>query len=104
MLEVLRRPKIQKLHGQDDRGIRRFISTLYKASAIVVVPPPVPRVVPHDPKDDAVLLTAIGGKADVLTTRDQHLFHPGVLSLAGSYRLRIVSDYALLAELRAMNP
>jgi putative PIN family toxin of toxin-antitoxin system len=76
VLEVLRRPKIQKLHGQDDRGIRRFISALYKAAAIVVVPPPIPRAVPHDHKDDAILLTSIGGKADILTTRDQHFFIP----------------------------
>jgi predicted nucleic acid-binding protein len=104
VLEELRRPKIQALHGRDERGIRPYVSALYKAAAIVVVPQPVPRVVPHDPKDDAVLLTAIGGKADILTTRDQHLFHPDVLTLAASHGLRIVSDDALLAELGAPRP
>src|SRR5437762_13284835 len=68
VLEVLRRPKIQALHGHDERGIRRYISALYKAAAIAVVPKPMPRIVPHDAKDDAVMLTAIGGRADILTT------------------------------------
>src|SRR5438046_21584 len=62
VLEVLRRPKIQALHRQDERGIRRYVSALYKAAAVVIVPQSVPRIVPHDPKDDAVLLTAVGGR------------------------------------------
>jgi putative PIN family toxin of toxin-antitoxin system len=104
VLGVLRRPKIQSLHGRDERGIRRFVSSLYKASTIVHVPSPTPRVVPHDPKDDAILLTAIGGKADILTTRDRHFFHPGVVSLAAGHGLRILTDDQLLAELRAAQP
>ncbi len=30
-LQVLRRPKIQALHGLDEQGIRRFVKSLYKA-------------------------------------------------------------------------
>lgn len=101
VLVVLRRPKIQALHGLDERGIRRYVSALYNAAAMVHVPHPVPRVVPHVPKDDPILITAIGGKANDLATRDQHLFHPDVLKIAASYGVRIISDDALLAELRA---
>ena len=104
VLQVLRRPKIQALHRLDEQGIRRFVKALYKAALIVQVPEPIPRVVPHDPKDDAIMLTAIGGKAERLATRDQHLFHPDVLKIAASYGVRIISDDALLAELRAPGP
>jgi putative PIN family toxin of toxin-antitoxin system len=104
VLQVLRRPKIQALHGLDEHGIRRFVTALYKAALIVQVPHPIPRVVPHDPKDDAILLTAIGGKAERLATRDQHLFHPDVLKIGASYRVRIITDDALLEELRADRP
>lgn len=104
VLEVLRRPKIQALHGLSDYGIRRYVSTLYKAAAIVKVPQPVPRVVPRDSQDDVIVITAIGGRADVLATRDQHLFHPDVLRITAAYRLRIMSDDALLTELRAQKP
>ena len=104
LLDVLRRPKIKELHGRDEHGIRRFIASLYKAAIIVDVPHPVPRIVPHDPKDDVVLLTAIGGKANVLTSRDQHLFHRDVPTFAAGHGLRIIRDDDLLAELRASRP
>ncbi len=100
VLNVLRRPNMQKLHGLDERGMHRFVSSLYKAATIVVVPQPIPRVVP----DDAVLLTAIGGKASYLATRDHHLFHADVLALAATHGLRIITDDALLGELRSAKP
>jgi putative PIN family toxin of toxin-antitoxin system len=99
LLDIMRRPKIRKVHGLNERGIRRFISTIYKASTMVQVPQPAPRVVPGDPKDDVIMLTAIGAKADVLTTRDRHFFHSDVAALAASHGLRIVTDDQLLTEL-----
>src|SRR4051794_34714919 len=92
VLEVLRRPKIQALHGLDEQGIRRFIKALYKAAVIIEVPRPMPRVVPDDPKDDVILLTAIAGRADRLATRDRHVFHPEVLRIAAGYGVQIVTD------------
>lgn len=104
VLKVLRRPNIQALHGLDEKGIRRFVSALYRVATIVVVPQSVPRVVPHDPKDDAIVLTAIGGKANVLAARDHHFFHPDVLALAARHGVRIVRDDELLKELQASRP
>lgn len=103
-LNVLRRPRIRSLHGGDEHDIRRFISSLYKAAAIVQVPQFLPRVIPRNPKDDAVLMTALGGQADVLATRDQHFFDPGVLAFANSRGLRVLRDDQLLNELRAAQP
>ncbi|HEX5446750.1 MAG TPA: putative toxin-antitoxin system toxin component, PIN family [Pirellulales bacterium] len=59
LLVVLRRPKIRALHGLDERGIRRFVSSLYKIPNIVQVPKSLPRIVPRDPKDDAQELRAV---------------------------------------------
>jgi putative PIN family toxin of toxin-antitoxin system len=104
LLEVLRRPKIQALHGLDEHGIRRFVTALYKVSEIVTLPQPIPRVALHDPDDDAVLFTALGGRADVLATRDRHLLHADVQAFALSHGLRIMGDDTLLAELRCEQP
>ena len=104
VLDVLRRPKIQALHGLDERGMRRFVTALYKSATIVIVPQPVPSVVPHDPDDDAVLFTALGGRADVLATRDRHLLHADIQAFAAQHGLRIMSDDALISELRRALP
>jgi len=101
LLDVLRRPKIRQLHGRDEDGIRRFVSSVYKVATVVALPHPMPRLIPQDPKDDPVLMTAIGGKADILTTRDQHFFHADVLAVASSFGVRIVGDDQLLAEWQA---
>lgn len=100
-LNVLRRPRIQSLHGRDEHGIRRFVTSLYKVAIIVQVPRSLPRLVPRDPKDDSVLITALGGQANILTTRDEHFFDPGVLAFASAHGLRIVRDDQLLVELRS---
>jgi putative PIN family toxin of toxin-antitoxin system len=104
LFEVLRRPQMQRLHGLNEEGMRRFVRSLYKAATIVVVPQPIPRVVPHDAKDDAVLLTAIGGKANYLATRDRHFSHPDVLALAARHGVLIVTDDALIGQLRTAKP
>jgi putative PIN family toxin of toxin-antitoxin system len=101
LLNVMRRPDLQALHGLDEREMRRFIRALYHVASIVVLPHPIPRLVPGDQQDDKVLLTAIGGKADVLATRDHHLHEDGVPELAATHGVRVVHDLLLLAELRA---
>ncbi|HJT33546.1 MAG TPA: putative toxin-antitoxin system toxin component, PIN family [Pirellulales bacterium] len=104
LLLVLRRPRIRALHGRDEHGIRRFLSSLYKVAMIVHLPASLSRLVPRDPKDDAVLLTAMSASADVLTTRDQHFFDSAVLAFAARHGVRIVRDDDLLQELRAAGP
>jgi len=57
-------------------------------------------VVPDDPDDDPIVQTAVIGRADVLCTRDPHFSHRVVRALCGAYGVRIVSDTALMKELR----
>jgi putative PIN family toxin of toxin-antitoxin system len=106
LLDVLRRDHIRALHHRDEQGIRRFVTRIFTWSTCVPVAAVPPGIVPHDPKDDPIPQTAIVGQADVLCTRDRHLFHPDVLAESARHGLRIVRDDDLLNELRSgpVNP
>ena len=68
LYDVLRRPRIRKLHKLRDRQIRRVITRFYKLVTLVPVPSAMPMSVPKDPKDHPVVMTAIAGKTEVLCT------------------------------------
>jgi predicted nucleic acid-binding protein len=57
-------------------------------------------VVISDPDDDPILQTAIAGDADVLCTRDEAFRHELVEQVCHAHNIRIVSDVALMQELR----
>lgn len=101
LLVVLRRPKIRAIHGRDEQGIRRLVSSFYKMATIVRLPQSLPRVVPHDLRDDPILFPAVGAATNVLTTRDQHFFDSSVMAFAASHGIRILRDDELLQELLA---
>jgi putative PIN family toxin of toxin-antitoxin system len=100
LLDVLRRPSIAALHKLDDHGIRRFITRLYKLAVVVPLPALIPQVVPGDPKDNAIVMTAIAGEAAVLCTLDRHLRIAQVREHCDRQGVRIRTDAELLAELR----
>jgi putative PIN family toxin of toxin-antitoxin system len=99
--EVLCRPRIRARHQLDDGAIQNALKQLYANSEPpTALPSHATRFVPHDPKDDAVVLTAMNGKADVICTLDKHLHHQDTVNLCAQSGVRIVSDLELLAELR----
>jgi len=59
-------------------------------------------IVPHDPKDDAVVLTAITGHADVIRTLDAPLHEPDVKAFCLQHGIRVLTEIELLAELRTV--
>jgi putative PIN family toxin of toxin-antitoxin system len=101
LITVLRRPKIQALHGCNDRQIRRLISQAYKLSIVVPLPANLPTFVPGDAKDNPVVMTAIAGDADVLCTMDRHLLQPAVIAVCSHHGVRVLTDSQLLPMLRA---
>ena len=101
LYDVLRRPRIRKLHKLRDRQIRRVISRFYKLVVLVPVPSAMPITVPKDPQDHPVVMTAIAGKAEVLCTLDHHLHEAEVVALCASHGIRVLRDAELLTELRA---
>ena len=101
LLEVLHRPAMRAIHRRSDDRLRRFISRLYKLAVIVPIPTDVPQIVPGDPKDNPIVMTAVLGRADVLCTLDRHLHQADVISFCASSGIRVLRDIELLAELRA---
>ena len=101
LYDVLRRHRIRVLHRMNDQQIRRVISRLYKLAVVVPVPIDLPTLVPRDPKDNAVVVTAIAGKAAVLCTLDGHLFDPAVVGFCADHGVRVMRDADFLAELQA---
>ena len=101
LYDVLRRPKIRKLHKLRDAKIRRIVSRLYQLSTFVPLPSSMPAVVLQDPKDNPIIMTALAGKAEVLCTLDRHLQTSDVVELCANHGIRVVRDDELLAELKA---
>ena len=94
--DVLQRSSIRRLHRLDDSQIRKAISRLYKLGAVVSLPPNVPQIVPHDPKDDPIVMTAIVGQASFLCTLDKHLRCQEVVDYCAGHGIKVVSDVELL--------
>lgn len=80
--------------------IASFIEGLERAAELVDPPALTPLAATADPADDPIFAGAIHGHADVLCTRDRHFQQPAVLALCASYKIRLLDELALLAELR----
>ena len=104
LLDVLRRPAIVALHKLGERGIRRYISRIFKLARVVTLPAEIPLIVAHDPKDNPIVMTAISGNAEFLYTLDRHLRTAQVIEYCRTYGVEIISDADLLARLRASSP
>lgn len=78
-----------------------FVSSYAIASLVVSLPDLIPRVVPDDPDDDALVATAIAGNANVLCMRNRHLFHPAVLEFCRQHGIAVMDDLELLSLLRS---
>ena len=87
-------------HMLDDTAIAKALDQLYAGfPAPVTLPPSSTSIVPHDPKDDIVILTAIGGTADAICTLDAHVHDPRVKAFCNQHGIRVLTDVELLTEL-----
>jgi uncharacterized protein len=102
--DVLRRPGLRRLHGMSDARIAEFTAMLESSSDVFALPMMMPVLVWDDPKDASVVVTAIVGRADVICTRDRHLLHQDVVAICHANGIRVLSDIALLDELRKAEP
>ncbi len=71
---VMGRKKFQKYVGEDD--LRLFLEDLHRIAVFVKVYSRF-KAVKDDPSDDAILRTAVDGKADFVVSGDKHLLSMG---------------------------
>lgn len=76
--EVLRRPHIFGKFAHISNETIAASATALREHSVFVVVGDIPRVVPDDPDDDAVLACAVAGNAEYIVSRDQHLLRLGV--------------------------
>ena len=96
---VLRYERMIALHGKSEERIDAHVNDICQAGEMVI-PQTISAVVPTDPDDDAVIATAIVGKADVLCTLDRHLRTDAVKSYCEQRGLKVMTDVELLEALR----
>jgi predicted nucleic acid-binding protein len=95
---VLRYPRLPARHGLNEQEIEEHLDFLRRISELVDVVVGKP-VVLDDPDDDPVVYTAVGGRADVLCTRDRDFFQPGVIAFCQENHIAVMTDLELLRVL-----
>ena len=96
---VLLYPRIQARFRITPAEAARQVGNL-AAAACLVEPVIIGPVVLPDPDDDAVLYTAVDGKASVLCTGNtRHFAAPSVQSFCAAHGIRIMTDVELLRDL-----
>jgi putative PIN family toxin of toxin-antitoxin system len=99
---VLTYPHVQARWPLTANAIEQYLVYLEAAGALVELPDVSPAVV-SDPDDDPIVQTAIGGRADILCTRDAAFQHEIVLRTCSAHGIRILDDITLLQELRGLS-
>ncbi len=98
--DVLGRPHFARKYGITRAAIDRLIALLRNGSEIVPVVGAI-RIC-RDPKDDAVIETAINGRADVLVSRDDDLKRdPALIARLAAESIAVVSVRRFLELLDA---
>lgn len=69
---VMRRPHITRKYKEIEERLDSIVRFL-NVRATLVAGQPVERVIPSDPKDDAILACAVQGKAQYIVSGDEHL-------------------------------
>lgn len=100
---VLAYPRLRSLHGLNDEKLVRFVSSVAADSFVVSLPDLIPRVVPDDADDDILVATAVASSANVLCTRNRHLFHPKVREYCERHGIQVMDDLELLKLLRSQD-
>ena len=94
--------RIRMLSKMSDEEVGEYLHYLRAKDATeVVFPGPSPRVVPADPDDDAVVHTAVVGRADALCTLNRHFFSSEVRDYCRERGVFITNDLDLLDLLRS---
>ena len=100
LLRVLDYPRLRAMHRLSEKECLEFIQSLHDAAEFVTVADASADAVSPDSDDDAVIQTAVQGKADVLCTLDRHFRRPDVQEYCEHRGIHVMTDVELLEELR----
>ena len=92
--------RLQRLARMTAAEIDAYVEALEGVADLVPLPSAVPAVC-RDPDDDAILATAVLGRAEVLCTLDRALRGDDVVAYCAMHGIRVLSDTELLHEWRA---
>jgi putative PIN family toxin of toxin-antitoxin system len=100
LARITRYERVRKMHGMPDSEIDEYIAGIVLVAERIDSQAQTLPVVIADPDDDAVVATAIKGRADALCTLDRHLFQPAVVDHCRQQGVEVMADIELLARLR----
>jgi predicted nucleic acid-binding protein len=98
---VLRYPRLAAIHRLTEEDVDAFVNGLTQIAEMVKLQGGVsPQAAVSDPQDVPILQTAVVGKAQVLCTRDRHLYQRAALVFCREHGIEVMDDLQLLARLR----
>ncbi len=95
---VLRYPRLQALYSLTEEQIYNYVQYLREVSVPVAVDRQLPVPI-RDPKDIAVLQTAVIGEADIICTLDTDFYAPETQAYCATLGIQICTDSELLDQL-----
>src|SRR5207249_11081808 len=96
-------PRLQAQYGLTEADIQEHVDLLQRIATIVepFISEPVVR---NDPQDDAVLFTAVQGRADVLCTRDRDFYPAEVIAFCRPRGIEVMNELQLLRRTVRLRP
>jgi putative PIN family toxin of toxin-antitoxin system len=99
LARVLRYPRMQALHGLPETRIYDYIGFLREVSQLVTLNPLLSIPI-RDVNDIVVVQTALIGEADVICTKDEDFYDPGLTRFLTRVGISVMDDVTLMQRIR----
>lgn len=99
LAKVLRYPRMQALYGLPETRIYDYISYLREVSELVTLNPML-SVPIRDVNDIIVIQTALIGEAEVICTKDDDFYDPGIVRFLSRVGIAVMDDVTLIRRIR----
>ncbi|MFI5104041.1 MAG: putative toxin-antitoxin system toxin component, PIN family, partial [Terriglobales bacterium] len=96
---VLRYPRIQSLYQLSEEQVFTYVQLLREVGEVVTVDDLLPVPI-RDPKDVAVLQTAVIGEADVICTRDSDFYAAATRTFCATLGIEVCTDLELVTRIK----
>jgi putative PIN family toxin of toxin-antitoxin system len=99
LARVLRYPRMQALYGLPETRIYDYIGFLREVSELVTLNPLLSIPI-RDVNDVVVVQTALIGEADVICTKDEDFYDPGLTRFLTRVGISVMDDVTLMRRMR----